>query len=72
MAFIHDHQAFDTLRPWMKAASAKSTLSFFLNGTKIDLENPNPDWTLLDFVRSQHGLTGTKLGCGEGGCGYAQ
>jgi xanthine dehydrogenase/oxidase len=46
-----------------------STLSFYLNGTGIDLQNPNPHWTLLDFIRSQHGLKGTKLGCGEGGCG---
>ncbi|KAF7155382.1 hypothetical protein CNMCM5623_007453 [Aspergillus felis] len=46
-----------------------STLSFYLNGTRIDLQNPNPHWTLLDFIRSQHGLKGTKLGCGEGGCG---
>lgn len=49
--------------------SYSSTLSFHLNGTKIDLQNPNPHWTLLDFIRSQHGLKGTKLGCGEGGCG---
>ncbi|PLB51501.1 xanthine dehydrogenase, partial [Aspergillus steynii IBT 23096] len=46
-----------------------STLSFYLNGTAISLENANPHWTLLDFIRSQHGLKGTKLGCGEGGCG---
>ncbi|RLL98894.1 hypothetical protein CFD26_100866 [Aspergillus turcosus] len=46
-----------------------STISFYLNGTRIDLQNPNPHWTLLDFIRSQHGLKGTKLGCGEGGCG---
>lgn len=46
-----------------------STLSFYLNGTKIALTNPNPRWTLLDFIRSQDCLKGTKLGCGEGGCG---
>jgi xanthine dehydrogenase/oxidase len=49
--------------------SYSSTLSFYLNGTRIDLQDPNPHWTLLDFIRSQHGLKGTKLGCGEGGCG---
>ncbi|CZR67703.1 probable xanthine dehydrogenase [Phialocephala subalpina] len=47
----------------------RSTLDFYLNGTKIELREPNPQWTLLDFIRSQHGLKGTKLGCGEGGCG---
>lgn len=46
-----------------------STLEFYLNGTKINLHNPNPQWTLLDFIRSQDDLKGTKLGCGEGGCG---
>jgi xanthine dehydrogenase/oxidase len=46
-----------------------STLEFYLNGTRVRLQNPNPHWTLLDFIRSQHGLKGTKLGCGEGGCG---
>jgi xanthine dehydrogenase/oxidase len=47
----------------------KTPLDFYLNGTRIQLSEPNPQWTLLDFIRSQHGLKGTKLGCGEGGCG---
>ncbi|KAL2835330.1 Molybdopterin-binding domain of aldehyde dehydrogenase-domain-containing protein [Aspergillus pseudoustus] len=46
-----------------------STLSFYVNGTAINVSNPHPRWTLLDFIRSQDGLKGTKLGCGEGGCG---
>ncbi|KAK8905125.1 hypothetical protein QC760_006322 [Botrytis cinerea] len=46
-----------------------SVLEFYLNGTRIKLHNPNPQWTLLDFIRSQDDLKGTKLGCGEGGCG---
>lgn len=33
------------------------------------MKNPNPDWVLLDWIRAQDGLKGTKLGCGEGGCG---
>jgi xanthine dehydrogenase/oxidase len=51
---------------------ASSTLRFFLNGSPIVLDGNSfdPDSTLLDFIRSQgQGLTGTKLGCGEGGCG---
>ncbi|KAF7354804.1 Xanthine dehydrogenase/oxidase [Mycena sanguinolenta] len=51
---------------------ASSTLRFFLNGTPIVLDGNSfdPDSTLLDFIRSQgQGFTGTKLGCGEGGCG---
>ncbi|KAF8211716.1 xanthine dehydrogenase [Mycena galopus ATCC 62051] len=51
---------------------ASSTLRFFLNGSPIVLDGNSfdPDATLLDFIRSQgQGFTGTKLGCGEGGCG---
>ncbi|RUP47663.1 Molybdopterin-binding domain of aldehyde dehydrogenase-domain-containing protein [Jimgerdemannia flammicorona] len=43
-------------------------LTFFLNGTKVLIENPDPEVTLLQYVRSI-GLTGTKLGCGQGACG---
>ncbi|KAJ6570341.1 molybdopterin binding aldehyde oxidase/xanthine dehydrogenase [Mycena sp. CBHHK59/15] len=53
-------------------SQATSTLRFFLNGSPIILDGNSfdPDSTLLDFIRSQgQGFTGTKLGCGEGGCG---
>jgi len=42
-----------------------STLLFSLNSTKIQLDNPDPELTLLEFIRAQ-GFTGTKLGCNEG------
>jgi xanthine dehydrogenase/oxidase len=57
------------LKELVKTTYTTSTLEFYLNGTNVQLHNPNPHWTLLDFIRSQHGLKGTKLGCGEGGCG---
>ena len=33
------------------------------------LMSVNPKATLLDFIRWQRNLKGTKLECGEGGCG---
>ena len=39
-----------------------------INGTSRHLDLPN-GITLLDALRNHAGLTGTKYGCGEGGCG---
>jgi len=49
-------------------AGWKDTLTFWVNGTKIHLEQADPEVTLLEYLRGI-GLTGTKLGCAEGGCG---
>jgi xanthine dehydrogenase/oxidase len=47
-----------------------SQLSFFLNGEKVEIDNPDPSTLLVDYLRStQVGLTGTKHACGQGGCG---
>ncbi|XP_070199819.1 xanthine dehydrogenase/oxidase-like [Littorina saxatilis] len=42
---------------------------FFVNGRKMEISNPDPEMTLLQYLRQNLQLTGTKLGCGEGGCG---
>ncbi|KAJ5595291.1 uncharacterized protein N7459_001499 [Penicillium hispanicum] len=44
------------------------TIRFYLNGTKVSVDTLNPELTLLEYLRGI-GLTGTKLGCAEGGCG---
>ena len=49
-------------------ATYDDTLRFYLNGTKVVLDAADPEVTLLEYLRGI-GLTGTKLGCAEGGCG---
>lgn len=40
----------------------------YVNGKRHVLPNGAGEWTLLQYLRHV-GLSGTKLGCGEGGCG---
>ncbi|KAJ7988705.1 hypothetical protein DPEC_G00312000 [Dallia pectoralis] len=44
-------------------------LVFFVNGKKITEKHAEPEMTLLTYLRRKLGMTGTKLGCAEGGCG---
>jgi xanthine dehydrogenase/oxidase len=45
-------------------------LRFLLNGRYVVLTEVSPRTLLIDYLRSPDvGLTGTKLSCGEGGCG---
>jgi xanthine dehydrogenase/oxidase len=61
--------AADALTPLIHSTYKSPDINFYLNGRKTVLSNPNPHWTLLDYIRAQPNLKGTKLGCGEGGCG---
>jgi xanthine dehydrogenase small subunit len=45
------------------------TIAFLLNGTPVRVEGTAPTRTLLDWLREERGLNGTKEGCNEGDCG---
>jgi len=45
------------------------TIAFLLNGEPVSLDIADPTRTLLDWLREDNGLTGTKEGCNEGDCG---
>ncbi|XP_064622237.1 xanthine dehydrogenase/oxidase-like [Lineus longissimus] len=51
------------------ATPPSNELVFFINGKKVVERDVEPETTLLEYLRRRLRLTGTKLGCGEGGCG---
>ncbi len=46
----------------------KKQITLFVNGEKYELL-VEPNWTLLDVLRDQLGLIGTREGCDSGACG---
>ena len=46
----------------------RHTMIFYVNGHRYTVENPDPETTLLEWLR-EHGYTSIKQPCGEGGCG---
>ncbi len=47
---------------------ARQTINLKVNGQPYELA-VEPHWTLLETVREQLALTGSKEGCGTGDCG---
>ena len=47
----------------------KTTITFLLNGVEESISDIRPDTTLLNWLRLERGLKGTKEGCAEGDCG---
>ena len=46
-----------------------NTIKFVYQNRIVEIKNPDPNETLLNYVRAKLKKTGTKEGCAEGGCG---
>ncbi|MEW6634058.1 MAG: xanthine dehydrogenase small subunit [Pseudomonadota bacterium] len=53
----------------MAGIKTRNEIRFILNGADIALSDVAPDATLLDWLRLNRSLRGTKEGCAEGDCG---
>ncbi|XP_070786462.1 aldehyde oxidase 6 [Enoplosus armatus] len=53
----------------MSSGKEGDILCFFINGKKVTENHADPETMLLSFLREKLRFTGTKYGCGGGGCG---
>lgn len=47
----------------------RTEIRFLLNGADVIVTDAPADKTLLDYLRLERRLTGSKEGCAEGDCG---
>lgn len=53
----------------LSPAPARASVSFLLNGAPVEVHDPDPSETLLQYLRRSAHLKGTKGVCLQGGCG---
>lgn len=63
-----DHRIDETLSPEIDAKSQKISVALTVNGQTVEVK-VNSNSRLLDLLRDELHLTGTKEGCGIGECG---
>mmetsp|Transcript_3556 Transcript_3556/g.4461 ORF Transcript_3556/g.4461 Transcript_3556/m.4461 type:complete len:1478 (+) Transcript_3556:68-4501(+) len=64
----NNNNAQNIIDSFRQGDNSQGSIEVWINGKLHRVNEPNPQTTLLEYLRNT-GLTGTKLGCGEGGCG---